>query len=241
MSTAQPGSPVIDAAAAPGEFGFRDPTTLTRWLRIFLCIGMALSAMSFLSGLMELTLLSDIEAGKSLAPGVADSNDLRQRIIAGVRFVNIVVVIVLFAVWIYRANYNARQLGAVGMEFTPGWAVGWYFIPFANLWKPYQAMREIWKASAAPANWQDQPRGSILPWWWTFFLLSNIFSQIALRMTMRASTLPEMVAASSLSTASDFVDVISASIALVVVGQIYRMQMAHQISASTVPAISLRS
>jgi hypothetical protein len=132
--------------------------------------------------------------------------------------------------WIYRANYNARQLGATGMTFTPGWAVGWYFIPIANLWKPYQAMKEIWKASAAPAHWNDQPRGSIWPWWWGSFLFNNILNHAALRMGLRADGLPEIIAASTLSVIADAVDVVSTSVALVLVGQIYRMQMAHHAS-----------
>jgi hypothetical protein len=42
------------------------------------------------------------------------------------------------------------------------------------LWKPYQAMKEIWKVSANPANWQNSPRGAILPWWWFCFIASGI-------------------------------------------------------------------
>jgi len=58
---------------------------------------------------------------------------------------------ILFLMWIYRANSNARQLGAQGMKFSPGWSVGFYFIPILWFWKPYQAMKEIWQASKAPS------------------------------------------------------------------------------------------
>jgi Domain of unknown function (DUF4328) len=230
MSIDQAGTAVVEAAPAAGTSGFRDPTTLTRWLKILLWVGIALTVISLASGLMELKLLSDLAAGITLAPGVADSSDLRQRVIGGVRFVEIVTVIVIFAMWIYRANYNARQLGAAGMEFTPGWSVGWFFIPIANLWKPYQAMKEIWKASAAPAHWNDQPRGVILPWWWGFFLFSNVLNQAALRLALRAETLPQITAASTMSVVADAVDIVSSLIALVLVIQIYRMQMAHRAS-----------
>ena len=230
MSLDQADTSVVGATPAADPAGFRDPTLLTRWLKALLWIGVALTVISFASGLMELKLLSDMQAGETPPPGAADSNDLRQQIIGAIRFVEIVTVIIVFAIWIYRANYNARQLGAEGMEFTPGWAVGWYFVPLANLWMPYMAMKEIWKASAAPANWQDQPRGSILPWWWGFFLISNILNQSALRFAMRAKTLDEIVASSTTSVVADAVDVVSSLIAIVLVGQIYRMQMAHRAS-----------
>ena len=51
--------------------------------------------------------------------------------------------VVLYCIWIHRANRNARALGTQGMRFTPGWCVGWWFIPFMNLYKPYQAVSEI--------------------------------------------------------------------------------------------------
>ena len=70
---------------------------------------------------------------------------------------------ILVLTWIHRANHNARQLGADDMRFTPGWAVGWYFVPIAWFWKPYQAMKEIWLASANPSDWRGRPVSPLLP------------------------------------------------------------------------------
>src|SRR5262245_36858492 len=183
------------ASAAPiaSATGFRDSGVLTRCLKLFLSLAMILSALSLGSELLQLNLLSEMQAGRTPPPDEVANNDLRQQIIAAATFVNFVVLIVIFCVWIYRAIYNARQLAATGMQFSPGWAVGWYFIPIANLWKPYQAMREIWQASAAPASWQHQPRGSILPLWWTFFLLSNFIANVSFRLSMRASSTSELI------------------------------------------------
>jgi hypothetical protein len=222
-----PHGEALPADATPAS-GFRDPGTLTRSLKLFLYLGIALGAVSLGSQLLELQLLNDMQAGRSPAPGAADSNDLRQQIVAGLRFVIFVVLIVLFCIWIYRANHNARQLGAADMQFSPGWAVGWYFIPIANLWKPYQAMREIWQVSANPAHWQQQPRGSILPLWWTFFLLSGFLGNASFRLSLRAKTLPDLILAGTVSAASDAVDIVSTAIALVLVTQIFRMQMARR-------------
>jgi len=51
---------------------------------------------------------------------------------------------VIFLRWIYRTNKNLHVLSSEHMTFSPGWSLGWYFIPVANLFKPYQAMKEIW-------------------------------------------------------------------------------------------------
>jgi len=90
--------------------------------------------------------------------------------------------ILLFCVWIRRANINADALVASGMEFTPGWAVGWFFVPFANLFKPYQAMAEIYRASDPkndPDYWSlaEVPRYLML--WWFSYLGFNAASNLS--------------------------------------------------------------
>ena len=44
-------------------------------------------------------------------------------------------------------NCNVRALGANDLSISPGWSAGWFFVPFANLVKPFVAVREIWNAS----------------------------------------------------------------------------------------------
>ena len=212
-------------AGAPSASSFRDPGTLTRSLKLFLYLGIVLGALSLVSELLELQRLNEMQAIGS--PAEAEVSNF-QGIVAIVQLVNLVVLIVLFCIWIYRANHNARQLGATGMQFSPGWAVGWYFIPIANLWKPYQAMREIWQASANPAHWQQQPRSAILPLWWTFFLLSNFIANASFRLNLRAQTVPDLILAGTVSVANDALDIVSNVAALVLVTQIFRMQMARR-------------
>jgi len=212
-------------AGGPSASSFRDPGTLTRSLKLFLYLGIALGTLSLVSEVLELQRLNEMQAIGS--PAEAEVSDF-QGITAILQFVNLVVLIALFCIWIYRANYNARQLGATDMQFSPGWAVGWYFIPIANLWKPYQAMREIWQASADPAHWQQQPRGTILPLWWTFFLLSNFVGNASFRVSLRAQTVSDLILAGTLSAANDVVDIVADVGALVLVTQIFRMQMARR-------------
>ncbi len=81
----------------------------------------------------------------------------------------IVTTAVLFLVWIYGANRNARALGSRRMTFTPGWCVGWFFIPVGNTYKPLQAVIEIYKASdpdSNATNWKQSSDSALLPLWW---------------------------------------------------------------------------
>jgi hypothetical protein len=84
--------------------------------------------------------------------------------------------------WVYRAQRNAHAL-ARGLSNSPPWAVGWFFIPIANLFKPYQAMKEAWQVSLSPLSWRSQGGGPIGLWWF-LWLTTNIVSNIAFRLDM---------------------------------------------------------
>jgi hypothetical protein len=97
------------------------------------------------------------------------------------------ITVVVFSMWIYRAAANVVAAGVAGFDFTPGWAVGWYFIPFANLVQPFVAMRQIWNASHSGAS--DLDRGDpILTLWWTLWLTSNITANISAQMSFRTTS-----------------------------------------------------
>lgn len=97
--------------------------------------------------------------------------------------------VVVFLMWEYRAHSNLRALKAENVEFTPGWAVGWWFIPILNLFKPFQVMREIWCESDPESVPEDGERSFLssslhsapgfMTLWWAFWLLSNFLSNIA--------------------------------------------------------------
>ncbi|MDW8262007.1 MAG: DUF4328 domain-containing protein, partial [Phycisphaerales bacterium] len=78
---------------------------------------------------------------------------------------------IAFLMWTYRANINCRAFGAAEMRFSPGWSIGYHFIPALNLVRPYLAMKEIWQASTNPSNWKQQPGSALLRWWWALWIL----------------------------------------------------------------------
>ena len=89
---------------------------------------------------------------------------------------------VYLLVWVHRAATRVRESGATGLSFSPGWAVGWFFVPVLGLWKPYCGLREIWKASARPGDWQSMSVPRILPAWWWLWLLSNVAISTSLKL-----------------------------------------------------------
>ncbi len=97
----------------------------------------------------------------------------------------LIVCFVLVGRWIYRTNANAHLLSG-DMTITPGWAIGWYFVPFANLVKPYQGMKETWLASHEAGGLHEETETALLPWWWGLWLVTNILGNISMQITLRA-------------------------------------------------------
>nr|WP_298144789.1 DUF4328 domain-containing protein [uncultured Pseudomonas sp.] len=210
---------------------FINSDSLIRWVRYFLFAQIIVAVVSLASGAMEYQLLSAYENGIYTSHGQAvadgEANDARQAIIAMVYLAVSIVSGIVILKWIYRANYNARQLGAKGMEFTPGWSIGWYFIPVATLWKPYQAMKEIWKASSDPGNWKEAKVSAILPWWWFFWLATNFIGQAVFRISLSAKDIPELQTANILYQISDVAAIFLAFITLLLVNGVYKSQAFH--------------
>ena len=145
--------------------GFRDPTDLTKWTKGFLYASLPLVLVQAFAAWRQYRSITT--TGDAAPSFVVDSPAVALLVASFALPLMIIGVgtLVLVLMWIHRANYNAHQLGAAEMKFTPGWAIGWYFIPIAMLWKPYQAMKEIWQASFNPSRWWEEDTPPLLPLW----------------------------------------------------------------------------
>lgn len=68
-------------------------------------------------------------------------------------------------------------------EITPGWAVGYYFLPIVNWFRPYQGMKEIWQYS-----FNFTRKGAIVIGWWLCWVIGNITSYVVLQMEAADNT-----------------------------------------------------
>lgn len=89
--------------------------------------------------------------------------------------------VIVTAMWLHQANANLHAAG-IEMSFSPRGAWGWYFVPIANLFKPYQAMREIWNESHRTRDTFAGNEDSLLQTWWGCWIVGNILSNISTRL-----------------------------------------------------------
>jgi hypothetical protein len=89
---------------------------------------------------------------------------------------------IVWCVWQFHAQTNLVKRHVPGLRTTPGWAVGWWFVPVANLWKPYRAMSELARASDDPEGWRAAPRPwALVPWWLTWIASTTITRVVSLQ------------------------------------------------------------
>jgi len=203
-----------------GRFRYtKNPEALTKFLKTMLWVSLGVTVLTIISDFLQLNLLS----GYFTKSG-AESNDARQSIIGLIYLVIFIITSVVFLKWVHRANLNCRGFGAQGMKYTPGWSVGYYFIPILNLFRPYQVMKEIWKASKNPVAWQVQEGSALLGWWWALWLISGVLGQLSFRMSLNAQTVDSLKAATVVSIISGIVDIPLCIVAVLLVSGIFTMQ-----------------
>jgi hypothetical protein len=190
------------SAPKPNYSYSKDPASLTKFLKVMLWISLTLCMLQLIFDYMQLSLLKS-----SFTPAEVEANDLRQQVL-GIFFVAAFIITgVSFLMWIYRANVNCHGFGTQDMHYTPGWSIGWYFIPLANLIEPYKAMREIWKVSSNPVEWQTVKTGWLLRAWWSIWLLSSFINNFSFRMSWKAKTITDLKDATAMSIASGVLDI----------------------------------
>ena len=152
----------------------------------------------------------------------------------GVYLVVLLVTLVLWGMWAHRAASNLRAIRpGWGYEFTPSAHVWWYFVPFANLVKPYHAMREL--VFATLGSLDPGPRTQTLGAWWGAWVTGNILGNVANRLMPDSTRVTGEAYFDRLTWASlaDMASSAALVVAALVAVRIIRDVNAHQVMRRT--------
>jgi len=124
------------------------------------------------SGASEVSLLQRASEGGAISDAAAQANDARQLAILVVQLLVTVVGAVFFIRWFSAAYKNLPSLGAENLRYGPGWAVGSWFVPILNFFRPKEIANDIWRASdpdrpiSDRTGWRQAPLTPVLAGWW---------------------------------------------------------------------------
>jgi Domain of unknown function (DUF4328) len=204
-----------------GAYHFQvDPTGLTRLLQRLLWIGVAVACVALVDDIVEFV---QVQTGQ-VSPDQLTNSDPIQGIVGLLQSGLGVATAITFLKWVYRAYKNVQGFGAEGLRFSPGWAIGYYFIPILSLIRPVQVMSEIWRASYDPRNWPRNPGSWLIATWWTLFLLYSGVTQVSLQIGIQASTNDQWTLAAVFAILGDLFSVPLSIIVLRLVTEIYKRQ-----------------
>jgi Domain of unknown function (DUF4328) len=99
---------------------------------------------------------------------------------------------ILFLAWFFRAYRNLVRAGIHDLRYGPGWALGAWFIPIFNLFRPKQIANDLWKGTASAATVGTARRNEIplpafLNWWWALWILGTFVGGVANSMVNNAN------------------------------------------------------
>jgi hypothetical protein len=205
------------------------------WTKGLLVATLGMSIAGIISGVLQIELLARAATG-AVSIAEAAASDSRQQVIGTLQFLLFLPTCIAFLVWFHRVHKNLPSLGARQLKYTPGWAVGGFFVPFLNLIRPLQVMREVWHRSdpsglergrtpSGPSIRNRLATPALIGWWWALFLWSSGVSNVVARMGFAHNqTLDQLRVYSGLLVFFDVVEVPSAIVTIRLVGRITAWQ-----------------
>lgn len=95
----------------------------------------------------------------------------RDRIDLGAALFGIITAVV-FSCWIYVAGTNVVERGHADLQFSPASRIWWFLVPVLGLFKPFEAMRELWNVSHGERQYDRNT--TVVTIWWTLWLGSAL-------------------------------------------------------------------
>jgi hypothetical protein len=158
---------------------WRDQRGLAVTLVVLFGVMICAAVVSSVALANRISVVQDFQAGNFSGDVIGRANDADSFVDGASAFSTLtqLAIVVLFIIWQFRAAKNNEALDRSGARFTPGWSIGAWFIPLANLVIPVLIFQDLWRG-ATPTTPRGDPRwrsatGSVLiGFWWAAWLLS---------------------------------------------------------------------
>jgi len=155
--------------------GYRSARTRARWAQILVGIVVALHGVAAVSGIYELSLVDRILDGSATDSEVSSYLQFADSLGLLLVLLTIVSGIAVLA-WLSRTVEIVPPLGGGTPRRSPREAIGWWFVPVANLFIPCLIVRDVYVRLETPT--QRGGDASVLAWWLLFIVGDLVFRVI---------------------------------------------------------------
>jgi hypothetical protein len=214
--------------------------SVARWTTCLLCGCLALEAGTMTSRLAQRPLLAALAATQPL-PDDAAANYFRQRAdaqaraLARYRAIGALKLLVLagtaivWLTWLHGAYQNRASVGTQRSRFSPAWSAAYWFIPFINVVRAYQVMKDLWLRSDSPNDrdaYDTLPAPDLLRGWWGTSVAWGVLAPVVGVLAQEARTPQELTNLTDLGMVVNVIGVIAGVLAIRVVREIDAQQRA---------------
>lgn len=166
-------------------------------------------------GLAELQVIDRIQAGEPVSDADLTAIDDRNIKLSMVAIGAWIFAAIAFIRWLYAASQNIDVVAPAERRYAHGWAIGAWFVPILNLWRPKQIVNDVWRAGGRGV--EDREPGWLLLSWWGLWLLCDVAIRIAGGSYNAAETPEEWRTGTMIYLVGDALSLIAAFLAIAVV------------------------
>jgi len=181
---------------------------LRGWLFGLTIAVIVMTTISVCSSLFQVYVIDSIVHQKQLPGGFADASDNFQTWSSILTLAVYIPFFVCFVLWLRASYRNVDLLGRL-TDYKYGWAIGAFFVPFLNLVRPFQIVKEILEKSNPRFEPLRASERGLLWTWWLLFLVSGVLGQVVFRSQPKAgASAQDYLNFSWFMAASDLLDIV---------------------------------
>ena len=173
------------------------------------------SLATLLHDITGLGMAAEIQAG-ALTDGEINAFDTRAAALDTAYEVIFVATAIAYLAWVSRSVDNVRVLGGGTPMATPRWSIGWWFVPVANLFKPFQIVADLNQRMATPTR--TGGTRLVMAWWIAWIGRGIVGAVVVSMLTQGTSEVPHGYLTTAIFIGA--VDIVAAILAIAVIRQI---------------------
>lgn len=178
-----------NVGAAPASVrGYSDPGGVAEMVRVALAVNAVVSLLVAAAAMSYLSALGGV-GGSFGSLGDIQTAAHRLDVGDGISFWAWVLCAAGFVVWTHRTYRNLGALGASGLRFRNGWAIGGWFVPILAIWRPKQILNDTWRASDRdlPAStdrdaWGGRSTPFLMTAWWVLWIVGAFAERVSVQL-----------------------------------------------------------
>jgi hypothetical protein len=217
-----------------GDFArYRRASGRARVTRALFIVYLLVGAAELLAWVSRIIVVTDIQNGGPVSYDNAAFSDSFVRWTTYASLAMVVPLAVAFLMWLHRIVANNWSLGVGATRFSPAAAVGWWFVPIANLFVPAQIVSEAWRGAepihevSTHASRSSLRAPRLVIAWWVTWLIAVVLDRSLLFTGNSPDTLSALLKSSLLAAVATAAELIAAVLAIAVVTQLTRRQEAR--------------